>query len=178
VGVALFIVDACRDNPFRDGAGRSVGGARGLVRVEAAEGTFVMYSAGVGQQALDRLPGGADRNPNSVYTRTLLPILKTPGLSLRDWHGHVKAATLGREGTARALNVANVKNDGSVFGGWASSSSRAFGLGAKISVQGDRIHVTTQQFSIVTLQKSGNDRLVGTFKLKNDKTYPITLVRQ
>jgi uncharacterized caspase-like protein len=94
------------------------------------------------------------------------------------WFGDVKAAKLGPEGLARALNVANVNNDGSVFGGWTASSSRAFGLGAAISVQGDRVRVRTQQFSIVTLQKFGNDRLVGTFKLKNGKTYPITLVRQ
>ena len=83
VRVALFIVDACRDNPFRDPAGRSVGGTRGLIRVEPAEGSFVMYSAGAGEQALDRLPG-ADASPNSVYTRTLLPILASPGLSLQD----------------------------------------------------------------------------------------------
>ena len=83
VRVALFIVDACRDNPFRDGSGRSVGGTRGLARVEPAEGSFVMYSAGAGEQALDRLPG-ADASPNSVYTRTLLPILATPGLSLQE----------------------------------------------------------------------------------------------
>jgi formylglycine-generating enzyme required for sulfatase activity len=83
VRVALFIVDACRDNPFRDGSGRSVGGTRGLARIEAAEGSFVMYSAGAGEQALDRLPG-ADTSPNSVYTRTLLPILASPGLSLQD----------------------------------------------------------------------------------------------
>jgi hypothetical protein len=68
VRVALFIVDACRDNPFRDGAGRSVGGTRGLARLEPAEGAFVMYSAGAGEEALDRLQG-ADRSPNSVYTR-------------------------------------------------------------------------------------------------------------
>src|SRR5688572_8025695 len=43
VRVSLFIVDACRDNPFRDRAGRSVGGSRGLTRVEAAKGSFVMY---------------------------------------------------------------------------------------------------------------------------------------
>jgi uncharacterized caspase-like protein len=83
VRVALFIVDACRDNPFRDGTGRSVGGTRGLVRVEPAKGSFVMYSAGAGEQALDRLPG-ADASPNSVYTRTLLPILASPGLSLQE----------------------------------------------------------------------------------------------
>ena len=83
VRVALFIIDACRDNPFRDPAGRSVGGTRGLIRVEPAEGSFVMYSAGAGEQALDRLPG-TDISPNSVYTRTLLPILASPGLSLQD----------------------------------------------------------------------------------------------
>ena len=83
VRVALLIVDACRDNPFRDGSSRSVGGTRGLARIEPAEGSFVMYSAGAGEQALDRLPG-ADQSPNSVYTRTLLSILPTPGLSVQD----------------------------------------------------------------------------------------------
>ena len=81
VRVALFIVDACRDNPFRDGRGRAVGGTRGLARVEPAKGSFVMYSAGAGERALDRL-SDADGDPNSLYTRTLLPILTLPGLSL------------------------------------------------------------------------------------------------
>jgi formylglycine-generating enzyme required for sulfatase activity len=84
VGVSLLIVDACRDNPFRDGSGRSVGGVRGLTHVTPPGGSFVMYSAGAGETALDRLPGGGDGNPNSVYTRTLLPILATPGLSLQE----------------------------------------------------------------------------------------------
>ena len=83
VRVALFIVDACRDNPFRDGRGRSVGGTRGLARVEPAKGSFVMYSAGAGERALDRL-SDADGDPNSLYTRALLPILALPGLSLPD----------------------------------------------------------------------------------------------
>jgi formylglycine-generating enzyme required for sulfatase activity/uncharacterized caspase-like protein len=84
VRVALFFVDACRDNPFRDSSGRSVGGTRGLARIEPAEGTFTLFSAGAGEQALDRLPGGADRDPNSVFTRKLLPILDLPGLSLQE----------------------------------------------------------------------------------------------
>jgi formylglycine-generating enzyme required for sulfatase activity len=89
VRVALFIVDACRDNPFWDGRGRSVGGTRGLARIEAAKGSFVMYSAGAGEQALDRL-SDADPDPNSVYTRTLLPILALPGLSLPEIAGRVR----------------------------------------------------------------------------------------
>jgi uncharacterized caspase-like protein len=84
VRVALFIIDACRENPFRDSRGRSyVGGTRGLVPVEPAKGIFVMYSAGVREQALDAL-SGADMAANSPYTRTLLPLLTTPGLSLQE----------------------------------------------------------------------------------------------
>jgi len=85
VRVSLFIVDACRDNPFRDGRGRfvGVGGTRGLAVVEPAKGTFVMYSAGAGERALDRL-SDSDRESNSPYTRALLPILKTPGLSMHE----------------------------------------------------------------------------------------------
>jgi hypothetical protein len=42
-----------------------------------------MYSAGTGESALDVLDD-AGRNPNSVYTRHLVPLLKTPGLSLTE----------------------------------------------------------------------------------------------
>jgi formylglycine-generating enzyme required for sulfatase activity len=81
VGVALLIIDACRENPFRDGRGRSIGGTRGLAPIEPARGSFVMYSAGAGESALDRL-SESDDNPNSVFTRSLLPLLRTPNLSL------------------------------------------------------------------------------------------------
>ncbi len=81
--LSLIILDACRDNPLADRRTKGVGGTRGLGRVDPPEGTFVMYSAGAGQTALDRL-SDSDRNPNSVYTRALLPLLTTPGLSLTD----------------------------------------------------------------------------------------------
>jgi outer membrane protein assembly factor BamD (BamD/ComL family) len=74
----LYVVDACRDNPFVKSNGRSIGGTRGLTLVEPPSGTFVMFSAGAGETALDRL-SDVDPNPNSVYTRTLLPRLKAPG---------------------------------------------------------------------------------------------------
>ncbi|MCC6008827.1 MAG: caspase family protein [Rhodobacteraceae bacterium] len=81
--VSLVILDACRDNPFpRDGL-RSVGSARGLARTPVPRGTFLLYSAGIGQAALDSLPG-SDPDPNSVFTRNLLPLLEVPGLSLVD----------------------------------------------------------------------------------------------
>ena len=81
--VSLVILDACRDNPFAADGTRSVGGTRGLARVDAPEGTFVMYSAGAGQTALDRL-SDSDDNADSVFTRSLVPLLKTPGLGLQE----------------------------------------------------------------------------------------------
>src|SRR5205823_14261309 len=81
--MSLLILDACRDNPFPQPGGRSVGGSRGLTRVDAPEGTFVMFSAGTGEAALDRL-SDADGDANSVYTRRLLPLITQPGLSLPD----------------------------------------------------------------------------------------------
>jgi tetratricopeptide (TPR) repeat protein len=79
---SFVVLDACRDNPFDEG-GRTVGGRRGLGRVDALEGTFVMFSAGAGQTALDRLDD-ADGTDTSVFTRTLLPLMRKPGLSLLD----------------------------------------------------------------------------------------------
>jgi tetratricopeptide (TPR) repeat protein/formylglycine-generating enzyme required for sulfatase activity len=78
----FIVLDACRDNPFADG-GKAVGGARGLARVEPPDGTFIMFSAGAYQTALDRLSDD-DKAPTSIYTRTLVPLLKTPGMSLLD----------------------------------------------------------------------------------------------
>lgn len=79
----VMVLDACRNNPFSQDGQRSVGGARGLVRMEPPEGAFILYSAGAGQTALDRLSDD-DSNPNSVFTRALLPRLQQDGMSLHD----------------------------------------------------------------------------------------------
>jgi hypothetical protein len=73
--ITLLILDACRDNPFPKSDTRSVGGTRGLAPVAAPEGTFILFSAGAGQAALDGM-GGTDRDPNSVFTRALLRLLQ------------------------------------------------------------------------------------------------------
>jgi hypothetical protein len=77
----ILILDACRDNPFALKGKRSIGLTRGLTRMDPAEGMFVLFSAGQGQSALDRL-SDTDENPNSVFTRTLLKELEQPGLSM------------------------------------------------------------------------------------------------
>lgn len=79
----VMVLDACRNNPFAQDGQRAVGGARGLVRMDPPEGAFILYSAGAGQTALDRLSDD-DENPNSVFTRALLPRLQEPGMSLHD----------------------------------------------------------------------------------------------
>ncbi len=84
---ALAIVDACRDNPFK-GSGRAIGG-RGLAPVTAATGQMVMYSAGAGQEALDRL-GDGDADPNGVFTRVLIKEISKPGVPADQVLKHVK----------------------------------------------------------------------------------------
>jgi hypothetical protein len=41
-----------------------------------------MYSAAAGEAALDRLPDDDGENHNSVYTRTLVPLLLQDGLTI------------------------------------------------------------------------------------------------
>lgn len=76
VKFTLAIVDACRDNPFK-GSGRAIGG-RGLAPTTAATGQMIMFSAGSGQQALDKL-GLADKSPNGLFTRVFLQEMARPG---------------------------------------------------------------------------------------------------
>jgi len=80
--ISLFIIDACRDNPFAAGGTKSIGRDLGLVPVQPPEGMFVLYSAGAGEKSLDRLYEG-DHEPNSVFTRRLLPLMKLPRLTVQ-----------------------------------------------------------------------------------------------
>ena len=91
---SVFVLDACRDNPFKTGTTRSLGGVRGLAQGTPPEGVFVLYSAGVGQSALDRMSDN-DADPNSVFTRvflkevekkdnTLVAIAKSTQVAVRD----------------------------------------------------------------------------------------------
>lgn len=76
--LTIAIVDACRNNPFGGNLSRAVGVTRGLAPVEPAQGTFLIYSAGAGQAALDRL-GDADTQEFSVFTRFFLRNLDSTG---------------------------------------------------------------------------------------------------
>jgi len=88
---AVFtVLDACRDNPFIDQGGKSIGGPGGFTHIDAANGVFMLFAAGLGQTALDRLSDD-DPDPNSIFTRSLIPLLKQGGLSQVDLAKQVQA---------------------------------------------------------------------------------------
>jgi hypothetical protein len=100
VKFSLAVIDACRDNPFKS-QGRSIGG-RGLLPTSAANGQMIIFSAGAGQQALDRL-GKNDKEKNGLFTRVLInkvSISKEPiHILMRDVRKEVAslAQTVGHE---------------------------------------------------------------------------------
>ena len=100
--VSLIILDACRDHPLAPPEWKSGEKPGGLAKIDAPEGTFIMYSAWAGQRALDRLPENDPDPTNSVYTRKLLPLMQKPGLSLTDLAKHVR-----REVSALAATVSH-----------------------------------------------------------------------
>lgn len=75
----LALLDACRDNPFKS-LGRSIGG-RGLAPTTAATGQMVIFSAGTGQQAMDKL-SPADPDKNGLFTRVFVKEMQKSGLSI------------------------------------------------------------------------------------------------
>jgi hypothetical protein len=75
----LAMIDACRDNPFKT-TGRAIGG-RGLAPTTAATGQMVIFSAGTGQQALDRL-NASDKNKNGLFTRVFVQEMQKPNVSI------------------------------------------------------------------------------------------------
>ena len=76
---SIFIIDACRNSPFDKSPKARFGQQLGLVVLDVIYGTFLLYSAGPGQMALDQLNTTA---ANSVYASRLLPLLKTKDLGL------------------------------------------------------------------------------------------------
>jgi uncharacterized caspase-like protein len=99
---SLVIIDACRDNPLRSktSSERAIGASRGLNPVDPPKGQIVIYSAGRGQQALDRL-GNNDKNPNGVFTREFVARMKRPGVRIQDLVDEVSEAV---EKLARTVN--------------------------------------------------------------------------
>jgi len=96
-GISLILIlDACRDNPFRnsdyaagDGRGLSIEGAseeaRGLAPIEAREGTVIAFAAAAGATASD---GPGD---NGLFTEAFLTALELPDRDIIDLMNEVRA---------------------------------------------------------------------------------------
>ena len=98
---SLFIIDACRDDPFRQTvAGRSLPSGSGLARIEPPDGTLVIMAASKGQQALDRL---SDNDPvnNGLFTRELVKQMRTRGLPVTEMLRKVRTNVVA---TANSVN--------------------------------------------------------------------------
>jgi len=113
VRTGVLVLDACRNNPFAESGNKAIGGLKGLVRSEPPGGVFKLYAAGTGEAALDRLPG-EDPDPNSVFTRVLLPELEKPGRSLVEVAYAVKAKV-----TDLAASVGHKQHPAQYDGGFA-----------------------------------------------------------
>jgi formylglycine-generating enzyme required for sulfatase activity len=81
-GLLVTVLDACRNNPFERSGTRSLKLGRGLAPMQVVPtGTFILYSAAAGQEALDRLDE-EDPDENSVFTRVFLKRVKQRNLPL------------------------------------------------------------------------------------------------
>ena len=81
--LTLALIDACINNPFlKTSSTRSVvGGSKGLAPTTPATGQLIVYSAGSGQTALDRL-GESDTLKNGLFTRVFLKEMKKVDLPI------------------------------------------------------------------------------------------------
>jgi uncharacterized caspase-like protein len=95
-GLNIVILDACRNNPFKDTVALASDGRRlkfrgatpsGLAAVNAPLGTLVAFSTAPGAVAMDGVGG-----THSLYTKHLLANIEAPGLPLEQLFKRVRAA--------------------------------------------------------------------------------------
>lgn len=96
----IFIIDACRDNPFSTRKTRSIKVARGLAET-AAPGALIAFSAAPGHVAEDGPPG-----TNSVYTRYLAQEMRAEGTEVEEMLKNVRVKVL-RETQERQIPWVN-----------------------------------------------------------------------
>ena len=85
---AVFVIDACRENPFPKQGTRSIGGTRGLIPPDVTSGQIVILSAGRNQKALDNVPGQISQN--GLFTHELVQVIKSGNPEVRTAFEQVK----------------------------------------------------------------------------------------
>ncbi len=110
----VFILDACRDNPFEREGTRSIGMSRGLGRIQSTTGEFVIYAAAPGEVAYDSLPTDESESVNSVFTRAFIKHFKR-GRFLEDVANDVQAEVAA---LTRKANVSQLPYSSDGVPGW------------------------------------------------------------
>jgi hypothetical protein len=72
-GMQILVLDACRNNPFRNWRG----GSDGLAAMQAGRGTYIAFATSPGKIAADN-PGGQ----NGLFTGELIAVLRDSGISI------------------------------------------------------------------------------------------------
>lgn len=83
----IFILDACRNNPFQDIPDLN---DNGLAEMSAPTGTFLSYATAPGAVALDGLEG------NSPFTKALASQMPTPGLPIEQVFKKVRVEVIAK----------------------------------------------------------------------------------
>jgi type VI secretion system VasD/TssJ family lipoprotein len=148
----IFIIDACRDNPFSDRT-RGLRVSAGLAEM-AAPGALIAFSAAPGRAAEDGPQGG-----NSIYSRVLAQEMKTEGIEVEEMLKNVRVKVL-RETQERQIPWVNtsmvvnfVFNPASALGylppGQPEPAVRnealAGGRSLRLSIQAERVLNTDKQ---------------------------------
>nr|NQU91619.1 SUMF1/EgtB/PvdO family nonheme iron enzyme [Bacteroidota bacterium] len=84
----IFILDACRDNPFRGYRSNT----KGFALMSASTGTFISYATAPGSVAQD------GTGHNSPYTKYLIEMMKIPGLKIEEVFKKVREKVMAETG--------------------------------------------------------------------------------
>jgi len=89
VAIQVWLIDACRENPF-EGNGKRIGSVGGMAKLntEARNSEFLFFSAGFGQIARDSLPNDGPNDHGSPYIRTFVKMFDDYSTKLIQSFGH------------------------------------------------------------------------------------------
>lgn len=94
--IAVFIMDACRNNPLETnrsaGAAANDGATRGLARATGPLGTFIAFATAPGKVATDGTKG------NSPFTKALADFVTAPGLPIEQVFKRVRERVVDETG--------------------------------------------------------------------------------
>ncbi len=160
----IFIIDACRDNPFGDRP-RAARSPAGLAEM-AAPGALIAFSAAPGRTAEDGPPG-----TNSIYCRLLAQEMRREGIEVEEMLKNVRVKVL-RETAEQQLPWVNtsmvvnfVFNPGGAAAAQASASSPAPRVLAAAPPRDEALRTRSLRLSIQAERSLNTDRQQGSASL-------------